>query len=197
MSQLRLELLQSLRIPLLPHRLMPLLTLTIFLSVLKKKMFELSASCASALSVLFSPLHSHSMKISLNRAIHDDNPKFFRKGMLPDYSPKTSTTTLREHLMKKHHDAYIQACTEFGWEMRRDSHDGDPLSPTSSRDNAGREPFTSQSLVKFIANFIVADDQVSIHLINSILLLTLLTCRLLMLWSVLNFVHSFSFSERT
>jgi hypothetical protein len=71
---------------------------------------------------------------------------------------------LRKHLIKKHEVDYTQACNNFGWDVPGDPTDPDagPLSaPATGKE---REPFTSEALLRYIVNFIVADDQVCILL---------------------------------
>ena len=97
-----------------------------------------------------------------NRAIWQENPHFFPKNELPSYSPKTATTGLRRHLTKKHELDYTRACKDFGWDAHRDPDpDAGPLSGPA-KELKEREPFTSEALLRYIVNFVVADDQVRI-----------------------------------
>lgn len=92
--------------------------------------------------------------------MQQEKPNLFPPSVKFDYSSSTSTSTLRKHLMKKHEKEFVEACVKFNWDVPQPQSDGN-MGPISSAPLPGREPFSSEALLKHIINFIIADDQVS------------------------------------
>lgn len=99
-----------------------------------------------------------------SRTKKEENPNLFPPSIKFDYSPSTSTSTLCKHMMKKHEQQFLQACINFNWDIPQVQTDVN-TDPVSSASVPGREPFSSEALLKHIVNFVVADDQVSLFFI--------------------------------
>jgi hypothetical protein len=86
------------------------------------------------------------------------------------YKPSTGYTALRGHLEHHHKDEYLKACQENGWKVmlpswlkkEKATHDA-----TLQEAQASRVPFSTEEFLQHLVNWIVADDQVRIHLIIS------------------------------
>lgn len=79
-----------------------------------------------------------------------------------EYSLKTSTTILRNHLLTIHKDAYERACKQHNWKYLQVSQDGsEAASTTQNVPRQPRAPFSSKSFLDHLIKFIIADDQVS------------------------------------
>ncbi|OBZ73092.1 Zinc finger BED domain-containing protein 4 [Grifola frondosa] len=85
------------------------------------------------------------------------------KGLKFDYSPSTSRTGLQVYLENHHEEEYIESCQKFGWKMQlRRQRVREAAQATSAPDGSEPSncmPFTAQSFIRHIINFIVADDQ--------------------------------------
>ena len=81
----------------------------------------------------------------------------------------TSTSTLRNHLNKVHRAEYNTICTENSWKNHlKDTEKQKAEAAKVVARAASRESFSMDELLKRIAGFIVADDQVCLFLFQVI-----------------------------
>jgi hypothetical protein len=87
-------------------------------------------------------------------------PETFPAGIKWTYEQTTGTSGLRKHIKNTHLELYKQLCAEHNIQpsesvVGKQTPDEAPtLAPV-------REPFDSDTLLRYIRNFVVADDQVS------------------------------------
>ncbi|EDR00032.1 uncharacterized protein LACBIDRAFT_334520 [Laccaria bicolor S238N-H82] len=73
------------------------------------------------------------------------------------FSASTSNNPLRNHLLSRHKDIYLQKCCEMRWKVPAlESETGTP--PASGR-GTQRSPFSQNTFLQHLLNFIIADDQ--------------------------------------
>ena len=101
--------------------------------------------------------------IILDREENEKNPGNFPTSIQWKYEPTTGTSGLRKHIKNTHLELYKQLCTEHNIKpsetiVGKSPEEAPPTLPTT------REPFTKESLLRHIRNFVVADDQVSFKL---------------------------------
>jgi hypothetical protein len=102
---------------------------------------------------------------------HTANPDNFTVNIKWQYEPSTATSGLRNHIKKYHVDQYKQLCKEH----KIDPHEsivGKSTTVVAGSASSTREPFTSESLLKYIRNFVISDDQVSLKISHVHQLLT-------------------------
>lgn len=98
--------------------------------------------------------------IILNREAYEKSPENFPVGIRWSYESSTGTSGLRKHIKNTHLELYKQLCADHKIEPsgaiveKSTSHDAPTTSTT-------REPFNKDSLLRYIRNFVIADDQVS------------------------------------
>ncbi|EDQ98471.1 uncharacterized protein LACBIDRAFT_335933 [Laccaria bicolor S238N-H82] len=79
------------------------------------------------------------------------------------FSVSTSNNPLRNHLLSRHKDIYLQKCREMRWKVPAlKSETGTP--PASGR-GTQRSPFSQNAFLQYLLNFIVANDQ-SIYVVE-------------------------------
>src|SRR6202042_589562 len=81
-----------------------------------------------------------------------------------EYSPKTSTLSLRPHIEKYHLQLFQQLAKENGWKILLPGLVSQARSQASTVGSAQDEPpdtFDESTFHWYLLNFIVADDQVS------------------------------------
>ena len=91
------------------------------------------------------------------------NPENFPTGIKYSYEPTTGTTGLRKHIKNVHIELYKQLCADHNIQpsesvVGKQTPDEAPTLP------ATREPFNKDTLLRYIRNFIIADDQVSFYI---------------------------------
>jgi hypothetical protein len=109
----------------------------------------------------FFPLHSLAL-IHLNifnREAHEKNPATFPTGIQWSYEPSTGTIGLRKHIKNLHLELYKKLCIEHSIQpseaiVEKATVDEAPVL------SATQEPFNKDSLLCYICNFVIADDQV-------------------------------------
>lgn len=87
------------------------------------------------------------------------------------FSPTTANATLRSHLEKFHADEYVRICREKRWpimlaKMRQEQSAGASADRGGVQGSNPRPPFSRQTFLHHIINFIVANDQVSLNIYN-------------------------------
>jgi hypothetical protein len=102
--------------------------------------------------------------IIFNREAYEKSPENFPVGIRWSYEPSTGTTGLRKHIKNTHLELYKQLCAEHkiqpsGAIVEKSTSDDVPILATT------REPFNKESLLRYIRNFVIADDQVSYKVI--------------------------------
>ncbi|EDR08984.1 uncharacterized protein LACBIDRAFT_296634 [Laccaria bicolor S238N-H82] len=74
------------------------------------------------------------------------------------FSASTSNGPLRNHLLSRHKDPYLQKCLEMRWKVPAlASETGTASAPPEH--GTHRPPFSQEALIQHLLNFIVADDQ--------------------------------------
>jgi hypothetical protein len=101
-----------------------------------------------------------------NREAHEKNPATFPAGIWWRYEPSTGTSSLQKYIKNLHLELYKKLCIEHSIQpsqaiVEKATVDEAPVLSTT------REPFNKDSLLRYICNFVIADDQVSYKL-NSI-----------------------------
>ena len=97
-----------------------------------------------------------------NRELHDADPGNFPAGVRWSYEHSTGTSGLRKHIKNVHLDLYLQLCVEHKIQPNETiAGKQTTVEPTLP---ANREPFNKKTLLCYIRNFVVADDQVSFKL---------------------------------
>jgi len=80
---------------------------------------------------------------------------------LHHHALSTATGTLRNHLGKAHREEYNRICAQNGWKNNLAEAEKQKAETAKIVARvAAREPFSVDGLLKHIAKFIVADDQV-------------------------------------
>jgi hypothetical protein len=74
------------------------------------------------------------------------------------FSAATSNGPLRNHLLSRHKDAYLQKSREMGWKIPALENETG-TAPAPGRETQ-RPPFSQKAFIQHLLNFIVADDQV-------------------------------------
>lgn len=90
------------------------------------------------------------------------------------YKPSTGYTALRGHLERHHEEEYLKACQENGWKVMLPTwlkKEKATLNATLQEVQSNRVPFTQEEFLQHLVNWIVADDQVRIHLITLLYLI--------------------------
>jgi hypothetical protein len=78
------------------------------------------------------------------------------------FSPLSSNSSLRKHLEREHEEQYIEVCTANGWKIQlpkwleRERNQSRIIS-----EDATREPFTDDTFIRKVINWVIADDQAS------------------------------------
>lgn len=103
--------------------------------------------------------------IIFNREAFEANSENFPIGIRWSYEQSTGTSGLRKHIKNVHLDLYKKLCSEHKIQpsesvVGKQTSDEAPTLPTN------REPFNKDTLLRYIRNFVIADDQVRI-LLNS------------------------------
>jgi hypothetical protein len=98
--------------------------------------------------------------IIFNRDEHEKRPETFQAGIRWSYEPSTGTSGLRKHIKNVHLELYKKLCLDHNIQpsemiVEKAASEEAPILP------AAREPFSKETLLRYIRNFIVADDQVS------------------------------------
>lgn len=107
----------------------------------------------------------------MDRAQHDANPAAWPHGQKYDFSKGTSTSSLRPHLEKYHHDLYMKLAQERNWKIQLPgflSQARRSNAASGSNSNASKlspDDFSEETFHNYILRFIIADDQVLILLI--------------------------------
>jgi hypothetical protein len=84
------------------------------------------------------------------------------------YKASTGYTALRGHLERHHEEEYLKACQENGWKVLLPTwlkKEKATLDATLQEVHSNRVPFTQDEFLQHLVNWIIADDQVRIHLI--------------------------------
>jgi hypothetical protein len=102
---------------------------------------------------------SQSQLIIFYREESEANPGTFPQGIRWSYEPSTGTSGLRKHIKNIHLELYKKLCAEHNIQpseavVGKQAVEEPTLTPN-------REPFNKESLLRYIRNFIVADDQVN------------------------------------
>lgn len=90
------------------------------------------------------------------------DPVCSNKGIQFSYGGKTSTTTCRVHLDKKHRKLYIKLQTKFGWQSQLPSQVLEAANTLTQAEDGLIDDFNEETFHKYLISFIVADDQVCI-----------------------------------
>lgn len=95
------------------------------------------------------------------REAYETNGDNFPIGVRWTYEPTTGTSGLRKHIKNVHLELYKRLCAEHHIKpsdsiVERQTTDEAPILP------AAREPFNKDTLLRYIRNFVIADDQVSL-----------------------------------
>jgi hypothetical protein len=98
--------------------------------------------------------------IFLDREVSEIKPETFPAGTKWSYEQMTGTSSLCKHLKNVHLELYKWLCMEHNIQplesiVGKQTPDGAPTLPTV------QEPFNSDTLLCYIRNFFIADDQVS------------------------------------
>jgi hypothetical protein len=105
-----------------------------------------------------------SIILSFTVHLRDDkaaNPDTF-PNITWEYEEKTGTTGLRYHIKKFHEDIYEDICKRNNIEPNPNLTKAVAVAVADSGANAPpSEPFNSETLLRYIRNFVIADDQVS------------------------------------
>ena len=99
--------------------------------------------------------------ILLDRELHETKPEYFPPGIKWSYEQTTRTSSLRKHIKNVHLELYKQLCAEqkikpLDTVVRKQTAE-EALTPTIVR-----ESFNKDTLLRYIRNFVIADDQVSL-----------------------------------
>jgi hypothetical protein len=101
-----------------------------------------------------------------SREAHEKNPATFPADIQWSYKPSTGTSGLHKHIKNLHLELYKKLCIEHSIQLseaivEKAMVDEAPVLSTT------REPFNKDSLLRYICNVVIADNQVSYKL-NSI-----------------------------
>jgi hypothetical protein len=105
---------------------------------------------------------------TFDRAKCTANPGKYRD-LRYEFSENTGNSNLRVHLENHHEGEYVKLCIKNGWKNQLPKHKAQEelkLSRQGTLDGVAqagvtnRERFSRQALLRYIVNFIVADDQV-------------------------------------
>ena len=113
-------------------------------------------------------LMTSSMFIRQRRA---DNPSAVP--VIFEFSPHSSTTTLRKHIENYHEQEYSDICSSNGWKNQLPKRaavlaaQAAQAAGTTDPKLSSREPFSNEAFLHKIINWVVADDQVSDKNTNS------------------------------
>lgn len=90
-----------------------------------------------------------------------DNPSAVP--LIFEFSPHSSTTTLRKHIENYHEQEYINVCTSNGWKNQLPKRAAVLAAQAAQAATAtsNPEPFSDEAFLQKITNWVVADDQVS------------------------------------
>jgi hypothetical protein len=129
----------------------------------------------------------------LDREAYETKPEDFPTGVKFSYEQTTGTSGLRKHIKNIHLELYKRLCAEHKIEpsetvVGKQTAVEAPTLPTV------REPFTKDSLLCYIRNFVIADDQVSCTLNSKSFNLTFFS--LLMLLNAQSFAACCSSYEK-
>ena len=103
--------------------------------------------------------------IYFNREAFEISPVNFPIGIRWSYEPSTGTTGLRKHIKNIHLELYKQLCADHNIQpsesiVEKQASDEAPVLPTA------REPFNKETLLLYIRNFVIADDQVCFQILQ-------------------------------
>lgn len=98
--------------------------------------------------------------IIFNRAAYDEDPEKFPETLKWRYESSTGTSGLRKHIKNTHLELYKQLCKDHNIEpsaaiVEKPASNEASILPTT------REPFSKETLLRYIRDFVVTDDQVS------------------------------------
>jgi hypothetical protein len=80
-----------------------------------------------------------------------------------EYSPSTSTGSLRVHLEACHAYKYLEVCCEKGWTVKIKSLTLSKNSQQATIQPEPRPPFSTGRFKAALVNWVVADDQVRLN----------------------------------
>jgi len=89
------------------------------------------------------------------------------------FSPHSSTSTLRKHIENYHEQEYINVCASNGWKNqlpKRAAAIAAQVAATADS-TSNSEPFSDEAFLHKIINWVVTDDQVSPKYINCSILI--------------------------
>lgn len=98
--------------------------------------------------------------MNFDREAYTNDPSSFPIGIRWSYEPTTGTTGLRKHIKNTHLELYKKLCSDHNIQpseniVEKQASDEVPILPTT------REPFNKDTLLRYIRNFVIADDQVN------------------------------------
>lgn len=129
----------------------------------------------------------------LDREAYETKPQDFPTGINFSYEQTTGTSGLRKHIKNYHLELYKRLCVEHKIEPSETIVGKQPTDEVLTPPRV-REPFNKDSLLRYIRNFIIADDQVSCTLNSKSFNLTFFS--LLMLSNPQSFASCFSSYEK-
>jgi hypothetical protein len=99
--------------------------------------------------------------ININREAHERDPGNFPANIRWSYEPTTGTTGLRKHIKNVHLELYKKLCADHNIQpspniVEKQTSDEVAVLP------ATREPFNKDTLLRYIRDFVIANDQVSL-----------------------------------
>ena len=101
-----------------------------------------------------------------------DNPS--ATPIIFQFSPHSSTSTLRKHIENFHEQEYTDICSANGWKNQLPKRAAIAAQAAATTDpNSKSEPFSDEAFLNKIINWIVTDDQVSLKHINCFILIYL------------------------
>jgi len=109
-------------------------------------------------------------KLTTRKFLHRDefnkDPDGFPDGLQWNYESSTGTIGLRTHIKNNHFELYKQLCSEHKVQPSPGVIGKLTITAEERPGGSRREPFNSETLLCYIWNFVVADDQVSFFSTN-------------------------------